>query len=172
VEMVSSSRTAPARPAASPASRENPVQSSHSPATSSKTPCELPHIIGKDGINTSDSHPTSKRSTPRYACHIPVNYCQEGTDKTSLKAYSKDIAALGLHLLSNRPQKTGDKLKIEVEMPNHEKAVLQAVVCWTHWVPQNLRSVEMPGFGVKITNAPEAWFSYFMNKPQPAHAHL
>lgn len=123
-------------------------------------------------MDMQDTHPGHRRVAPRYSCHMPLAYCVEGLDKNMLKAYSRDVGALGLFILSNRPQKAGDMIKIQVEMPDHRKALLRAVVRWTKWVPQNLRAADMPGFGVRITDAPEAWYTYFMNEPHPSHAHL
>ena len=111
-----------------------------------------------------ESHQGSRRKIPRYTCRVPIAYSGPG-DRTKHKAYSRDVVALGLFIMANRPEKTGNILKIEVLMPDHQTAILQAVVRWTKWVPQNLRSVEMPGFGVKITSATENWYNYFAKAP-------
>lgn len=159
------------RPAATPQPRQVVRVETPAPQTSAAKPAPATSMHEFAHIG-NDTHPGKRRATTRYACHMPLSYRGEPGERTMVKAYSKDVCALGLFILSNRPQKTGDQLAIEVEMPDHKKAVLHAVVQWTKWVPQNLRSVDMPGFGVKITSAPEAWYSYFMNEPSPTHAHL
>jgi Tfp pilus assembly protein PilZ len=80
-----------------------------------------------------------------------------------MRAYSKDVGAMGLFIMANRPEKKGDQVAIEVDIPEMGTAQIQAVVAWTKWVPQNLRAVDYSGFGVRVTNATENWYTYFMN---------
>lgn len=108
----------------------------------------------------------SRRTIPRYKCHMPLNYSMEGPGKTSVKAFTRNVGALGLFITASHPQKVGDLIKIEIDVPDKGKAVLHGVVRWTKWVPQNLRGVDLPGFGVKITSAPESWYSHFLKVPR------
>ena len=107
--------------------------------------------------------PGSRRVIPRYSRRLPLKYSVLGSGTGMLKAFSRDIGAKGLFIQANRPEKTGHQLNIEVVMPEIGLVKIQAVVAWTKWVPQNLRAVDYPGFGVQITNATENWYSYFMN---------
>ena len=121
----------------------------------------------------TDEHAKQRRQTERYQCRMPIHYNVNGRDKRQVKAYSKDAGAMGLFILANRPEKAGEHISLQVEMPDHNMATLQAVVTWTKWVAPNLRSVDMPGFGVKIVSASENWYSYFFeagNTGRLAHA--
>ncbi len=108
----------------------------------------------------------SRRTIPRYKCHMPLNYSLEGPGKAPVKAFTRNVGALGLFITAGHPQKVGDLIKIEVDVPEKGLAVLHGVVRWAKWVPQNLRSADLPGFGVKITSAPESWYSHFLKVPR------
>ncbi len=108
----------------------------------------------------------SRRNIPRYKCHVPLNYSMEGPGKTAVNAFTRNVGALGMFITASHPQKVGDLIKIEIDVPDKGMAVLHGVVRWTKWVPQNLRSVDLPGFGVKITSAPESWYSHFLKTPR------
>lgn len=104
----------------------------------------------------------SRRMIPRYTQRMPVHYTVLGRDTEMITAFSRDVGARGLFIMSNRPEKVGNALNIEVNIPDLGRARIQAVVAWTKWVPQTLRSVDCSGFGVKINTATENWYRYFM----------
>jgi len=105
----------------------------------------------------------SRRIIPRYTRRLPVRYCVLGRDKSMQRAFSQDVGAHGLFITSHRPEKVGNTLDIEIEMPELGKVKMQATVAWTKWVPQSLRAVDCSGFGVRISNASESWYRYFMD---------
>ena len=117
-------------------------------------------ISGMDIVEDADG--ATRRTIPRYNQRLPVRYRVPGRDKSPLKAFSRDIGALGLFIVANHLEKTGQNLNIEIELPEHGTISMQGTVVWTKWVPPALRSVDYPGFAVKIHSAPEAWFTYFM----------
>lgn len=104
----------------------------------------------------------SRRNIPRFKCRMPLIYHALAGNCSNQRAYSKDVGATGLFIMASRPEKKGQTLEIEVKLPGNSLARLQAVVQWTKWVPPNLRGVDQPGFGVKVTNATENWYQYFM----------
>ena len=108
----------------------------------------------------------SRRIIPRYTRRLPVRYCVLGRDKTMQRAFSQDVGAHGLFIASHRPEKVGNNLDIEIEVPELGKVKMQATVAWTKWVPQSLRAVDCSGFGVRISNASESWYRYFMDLEQ------
>lgn len=110
-----------------------------------------------------DTDGGTRRTIPRYNQRLPVRYRVPGRDKSPHKAFSRDIGALGLFIVANHLEKTGQNLSFEIELPEHGVITMQGVVVWTKWVPPALRAVDYPGFAVKIQSAPEAWFSYFMD---------
>ena len=109
-----------------------------------------------------DADGATRRTIPRYNQRLPVRYRVPGRDKSAHKAFSRDIGALGLFIVANHLEKTGQNLNIEIELPEHGSISMQGTVVWTKWVPPALRAVDYPGFAVKIHSAPESWFSYFM----------
>ena len=113
-------------------------------------------------LGASDTGGSARRSIPRYNQRLAVRYFVPGRDKSPQKAFSKDVGALGLFILSTRLEKTGQSLNLEVEIPQKGFVQMQGTVVWTKWVPPALRSSDYPGFAVKIHSAPESWFSYFM----------
>ena len=114
--------------------------------------------------HTSDCDTTGKfrRSVPRYKRRLPLQYKILGRDLTPHKAYSRDIGAMGLFIMSNRPEKTGDQIRIDIEVPGAGMTQLEAIVVWTKYVPHNLRSMDYSGFGVRISKATESWYNFFV----------
>ncbi len=127
------------------------------------TPAKSVHLIGPDPATRLKSPPGSRRTIPRFKCRLPLSYDSVAGSSGMQRAYTKDIGATGLFIMANRPEKKGQMIRIVVELPGHARADLQAVVQWTKWVPPNLRGVDQPGFGVKVTNATENWYQFFMN---------
>ncbi|MDJ0840611.1 MAG: hypothetical protein QNK37_29140 [Acidobacteriota bacterium] len=114
----------------------------------------------KGPAHEEDSH--GRRTIPRYTRRLPVRYSVLGRDTTMQRAFSRDVGAKGLFIMANRPEKVGNALDIEVDMPETGMVRIQAIVAWTKWVPQNLRAVDYSGFGVRINTATENWYRYFM----------
>lgn len=104
---------------------------------------------------------TGRRIIPRYNQRLLVRYTVPGRDKTPQRAYSRDIGAMGLFVVANRLEKSGQTIQLEIDLPGGP-VTMQGTVAWTKWVPPALRAVDYPGFAVKIHSAPERWFAYFM----------
>lgn len=145
------------RPIARPSAPEPVIKAQEA------APVKSVHLIGPDPSTRLKSPPGSRRAIPRFKCRLPLSYDSVAGSSGMQRAYTKDIGATGLFIMANRPEKKGQMIKIVVELPGHAKADLQAVVQWTKWVPPNLRGVDQPGFGVKVTNASENWYQFFMN---------
>jgi len=129
------------------------------PPPSMKSDAEL---LGHGHQGKAKEKHAGRRVIPRYTRRLPLHYCVLGRDTTMQKAFSRDVGAMGLFIMANRPEKVGNSLEIEIDMPETGIIKIQAMVAWTKWVPQNLRAVDYSGFGVKITTAPEHWYTYFM----------
>lgn len=108
--------------------------------------------------------PGDHRAIPRFHHKYPIRYSPLGKSLQWRKGYSHDVGAMGLFILSNRLEKAGQNLVIEIEIPDLGKVRMQGAVVWTKWVPPSLRTVENTGFGVKISQAPENWFKYFLTR--------
>ena len=151
----------------SPVKRVEPIQQVQRPAQAQPAAKAAPVAgaapAGKTQMTLNTDDEQGRRLIPRYNCRLPVRYSVLGRDKVMNAAYSRDVGARGLFIMANRPEKVGNSLNIEVEMPETGLVKIQAVVAWTKWVPQNLRSVDYSGFGVKITTATENWYRYFMS---------
>ena len=110
-----------------------------------------------------DTDGRAKRVIPRYHKRLKVRYGNSGKRDLSQRGFSRDVGAMGLFIISTRQEQVGINLDLEVELPNKTIIKMQGSVAWTKWVPPALRSVESPGFGLKITNAPESWFNLFID---------
>ncbi len=106
-------------------------------------------------------HGHRRREIPRYNKRLPVRFAKPGAAGFQ-KAYSRDVGAKGLFILANRVEQPGQQLNIEVDVPDVGSVQLVGEVVWTKWSPPSLRAVEYPGFGVKISNAPESWYNFFL----------
>lgn len=175
--------TQPPRPQAAGQSQSSPAQPKPTVSAAPKMPepVEVPKATSasprKPIVQTcAHTHSTTecgkqRRQTERYQCRMPIHYHVMGRDRREVKAYSKDAGAMGLFIMANRPEKAGEQIALKVELPDHKTAVLQAVVTWTKWVAPNLRSVDMPGFGVKVISASENWYTYFFQAEDGRMAH-
>jgi len=116
---------------------------------------------GHGGVET-DATGKHRRTVPRYKRRLPLQYKILGRDLSPHKAYSRDIGAMGLFIMSTRPEKTGDHIRIEIEVHGYGPTLLEAIVMWTKYVPHNLRSMDYSGFGVRISKASEIWYNFFV----------
>ena len=128
---------------------------------------EIQKSLGRYARKTLASPASGLRHFPRYNRRVPVRYSQINS-RTQVRAYTHDIGAMGLFVLTSKMEKKGLMLNLEVDLPDIGTVKLQGVVAWTKWVPPALRNVQYAGFGVKVSNAPESWFSYFMNQEETA----
>lgn len=127
----------------------------------SRTVDAAPPEAGHGGVET-DATGKHRRTVPRYKRRLPLQYKILGRDLSPHKAYSRDIGAMGLFIMSNRPEKTGDHIRLEIEVPGYGPTQLEATVVWTKYVPHNLRSMDYSGFGVRISKASEIWYNFFV----------
>ncbi len=128
---------------------------------------ELAPLLAPESKSSSDPMTKSKsgdhRIIPRFHQKHPIRFCEVGKESHWHKGYSHDVGAMGLFILSNRLEKVGQNLLIEIDIHDLGKLHMRGTVVWTKWVPPSLRMVEYTGFGVKISQAPESWFKYFLN---------
>lgn len=112
-----------------------------------------------------------RRGLPRYRRRLSMYYSLPGQRTKPRHAFSRDVGAMGLFIMSNRLEKVGQALQVEIEVPEIGKIHMQAVVVWTKWVPPPLRSVEYTGFGVRLTYAPQSWYEFFLSVEEKEHQH-
>jgi len=112
------------------------------------------------GAEASDSG-GRRRQIRRFNKRLPVRFMRKG-EKSTHRAYSRDVGASGLFILANRVEKAGQQLQVEVALPGVGPVQVEGEVVWTKWSPPSLRAIEYQGFGVKVVNAPEPWYVYFM----------
>lgn len=126
----------------------------------SEVKVSLEKSLSKLASREVESHTGSHRVYPRYVHRWAVQYGLPGQGKIH-KGFTHDIGAMGLFLMSNRQESLGQQIYLDVVVPELGVVQLQGTVVWRKWVPPALRSLEYTGFGVKIINAPESWFTYF-----------
>lgn len=123
---------------------------------------ELQKSLHEMHRKTVASPASGMRHLPRYSRRVPLRFKVVGQADEWIPAFTQDIGAMGLFVRCTKSQKKGTALHLDVALPEIGAVALQGQVAWTKWVPPGLRGVQNPGFGVKITQAPEQWFTYFV----------
>ena len=131
----------------------------------------LVKVIEPEPAHEPQNSGGKRRGLPRYRRRLPMHYSLPGQKVKPRHAYSRDIGAMGLFIMSNRLEKVGQSLQVDIEVPEYGLIKVQAVVVWTKWVPPPLRSVEYTGFGVRITYAPQKWYEFFLSVEEEHHSH-
>lgn len=75
-----------------------------------------------------------------------------GIDYPKRIAFTGDISAGGLHVITGNPERPGTKILLEINLPEGEQVIAYGQVRWAKKVPPNLvRLANNAGMGVKIT---------------------
>lgn len=135
------------------------VESVARAAASSATMSES---VVEQALPEQEEDSSARRAIARYNQRLAVRYTVPGRDRSPHKAFSRDVGAMGLFIVANHLEKSGQALNLEVDIPDQGIVKMTGTVVWTKWVPPALRAVDYPGFAVKINSAPESWFAYFM----------
>lgn len=74
-----------------------------------------------------------------------------GVDYPKRVAFTGDISAGGLYIITGQPERPGTKLLIEINLPDEQEVILYGRVCWAKKVPPNLiRLANKAGMGVQL----------------------
>ncbi len=108
-----------------------------------------------------------RRKFSRYEGRLKVRYNVSG-DKRARTAFTRDVGASGLSIISHKPEKPGTKLILEIELPGgatanlEGEAALEGDVQWQRTVPAGMHAVERGTFGVRIRYASESWYHFIV----------
>lgn len=99
---------------------------------------------------------------------IAVRFWRAGEDRPSL-GHTVNLSPRGMFIGTNRPPKSGERVRVEVVDP--EKGfVVEGVVAHSHLVPPELRRVQEPGMGVRLLSSEELIRSVVATAPEAAAA--
>ena len=75
-----------------------------------------------------------------------------GIDYPKRVAFSGDISAGGIYVITGQPERPGTKLLLEINLPDEQQVIAYGRVRWAKKVPANLiRLANNAGMGIKIS---------------------
>ncbi len=84
---------------------------------------------------------------------IAVRFWRAGEERPNL-GHTVNLSPRGMFIGTNRPPKSGERVRVEVVDP--EKGfVVEGVVAHSHLVPPELRRIQEPGMGVRLLSSEE-----------------
>ncbi len=96
----------------------------------------------------------SKRAKRRLACRLVAG-------RQRFSGVIIDLSASGIFVQTSAKPRPGDPVTLELSIPGHRDPLrLEAQVVRLKLVPPRLVAVAQGGLGLRITNAPEAYFSF------------
>lgn len=80
----------------------------------------------------------------------------------------RDVSANGLFVQTSASPEFGEPLELDVSLPGEEAPMrLQGQAARRRTVPARLRAIAQGGVGVRIVNAPEAYFAFIADRTLP-----
>jgi PilZ domain-containing protein len=101
-----------------------------------------------------------KRKMPREKRRLRLRFGKPGQEPETL-GYTQDISPVGLFVAAYKLDELTNDLWLTVELPD-EDVLLHGKVVWKRRVRREIRTIAKSGFGVELTQAPEAWYKFFM----------
>lgn len=93
---------------------------------------------------------SDKREIKRQGKRLKVRF---GTEEPKRMAFTEDLSARGLFIITGQPELPGSVLKLLIILPNGEEVFAQGRVRWAKRVPPNLvRIAKKGGMGVRLTH--------------------
>lgn len=90
-----------------------------------------------------------ERSPVRKNKRLKVRF---GVDYPKRVAFTGDVSAGGLHIITGRPERPGTNLLIEITLPDEQSVIVYGRVHWAKKVPPNLvRLANNVGMGIRLT---------------------
>jgi Tfp pilus assembly protein PilZ len=75
-----------------------------------------------------------------------------GIDYPKRVAFTGDVSVEGLFIISGQPERPGEKILIEIQLPDEQLVIVYGRVRWAKKVPPNLlRLANKAGMGVQLT---------------------
>ena len=109
--------------------------------------------------------PTEKRNLARQKRRLRIRF---GVAENELEriAHSSDVSPNGFFVATRAVLKPGSYLWFQLDLPDGE-ILLHGEVIWQKLVDRELWRIEASGFGVKIHQAPERWYQFFLSLDKP-----
>jgi len=74
-----------------------------------------------------------------------------GIDSPKRVAFTGDISSGGLYIITGQPERPGEKLLIQICLPDEQEVILSGRVRWAKKVPPNLiRLANKAGMGIEL----------------------
>ncbi|NOQ52000.1 MAG: pilus assembly protein PilZ [Desulfuromonadaceae bacterium] len=84
-----------------------------------------------------------------------------GVDSPKRVAFTEDISHRGLFIITGQPERPGQKVLIEMLLPNEDTVIVHGRVQWAKKVPPNLiRLANKGGMGVRLLHFESGEESY------------
>ncbi len=75
-----------------------------------------------------------------------------GVDYPKRVAFTGDVSAGGIYIITGQPERPGSRLLIEISLPDEQQVIVYGQVCWAKKVPPNLiRLANKAGMGVRLS---------------------
>ena len=104
----------------------------------------------------------------RHRRRLPVRFASKGTGWRS--SVTTNLSAGGLFVVSAGQSRPGRVVELELRLPGETPLRLTGEVVWQRVVPPHLHRISPGGFGVRLSNAPEAYFRYCLGLETGGHA--
>lgn len=99
---------------------------------------------------------------------IAVRFWRIGEERPSL-GHTVNLSPRGMFIGTNRPPKSGERVRVEVVEPD-KGFVVEGVVAHSHLVAPELRRIQEPGMGVRLLSSEELIRSVVAATPETAAA--
>jgi len=83
-----------------------------------------------------------KRDLSRQKKRIKIRF---GTDSPKRVAFSEDVTDCGLFVITGQPERPGQRLVLQLTLPNEAEVIARGRVQWAKKVPANLLHVAKKG---------------------------
>ena len=91
-----------------------------------------------------------KREITRKRKRLKVRF---GIEYPKRVAFTEDLSACGLFIITAQPELPGSKLLLQIILPDEEEVIVRGRVMWAKKVPANLVHIaKKGGMGVRLTN--------------------
>ncbi len=109
--------------------------------------------------------PAEKRFVARQKRRLRIRF---GASENELEriAHCADVSPTGFFVACRTVADTGSFLWFQMDLPDGE-ILIHGEVIWQKHVDRELWRVEASGFGVKIHQAPEQWYQFFLALDDP-----
>ncbi len=101
-----------------------------------------------------------KRKLERKRQRLRVKFGRAGQTLNRM-GFTEDINAWGIFVATLKPEDVGQELWLEVDLPE-SMVQMRGFVVRKRSNPRDISSIETSGFGVRIDQAPEEWYTFLL----------